>query len=100
MGFREEQNSEQGKNMEETKIRRRQKLGGDKNQEEPIGRSGGGKKSKNSKFQPLWAGRALIEGGFIVSFAYQANHSTSGICAMLIEYCKYIQQLDTYCNIF
>jgi len=88
--FREEQNSEEGKNMEETKIRRSQL----ENQEEA-------KKSKNSKFQPLWARKALIEGEFIVSFAHQANHSFSGICAMLIEYCKYVQlRLDTDCNIF
>ena len=36
----------------------------------------------NSKFQPLWARKALIEGEFIVSFARQANHSFSGICAI------------------
>ena len=88
-------------NPEEANIRKRQKYGGVKNQEEAIGKSGGGKKWKNSKFQPLWARKASIEGGFIVSFAHQANHSFSGICAMLIEYCKYVQlRLDTDCNIF
>ena len=76
--------------MEESKIKRRQL----ENQEEA-------RNERIPNFSLYGPGRHRLKEGLLFPLHTKPTIPFSGICAMLIEYCKYVQlRLDTDCNIF